>query len=58
MKFSAMIIIGDVEIQGLENFDAPDFIAAVRIALLHADVVGGRLVRVESCDFGAFEFMR
>lgn len=58
MKFSAMFIVGEFEVQGLENFDASDFIAAVKIALLHADCIGGRLVRVESCDFGAFEFMR
>lgn len=58
MKFSAMFIVGEFEVQGLESYEALDFMDAVKIALLHADRIGGRLVRVESCDFGAFEFMR
>jgi len=57
-KFSALIIVSDVRLEGLENFEASTMLEAVEIALDYASKIGGELVRVESCDFGAFEFVR
>lgn len=58
MKFSAMFVVDDVSCEGLDNFEASDFRDALEISLAHASRIGGRLVRLESQDFGPFEFMR
>lgn len=57
-KYSAIINVSDSAIEGLENFEAGDIVHAAEIAREYARSIGGVVVRVESCDFGAFEFIR
>lgn len=59
MKYSAMILVGGGgAVEGMENFEADSFVGAAAQAQEYASMVGGRVLRVESSDFGAFEFMR
>lgn len=57
-SWCAMIVVVDTSLDGIENFEAADIVEASRIALDYAVNLGGRVLRVESSDFGAFEFMR
>lgn len=43
---------------GVDGFEAADIVEAARMAKEFAVRDGGKVLRVELCDFGAFEFMR
>ena len=58
MKFSCMVATVDGSLTGIENYEAPDIVQASEIALSFAMENHGIVLRVESCDFGPFEYMR